>query len=104
MMLVPLVLVLVATHLAPVPGEVNPAVTQDTIHQTICVSGYTATIRPTVSYTNDLKRRLLAEQHLKGTIGDYELDHFIPLELGRCFAAWELLRRGFGTRGLRRGK
>ena len=37
------------------PGVVNPKVTQDNIQKTICVSGYTKTIRPPVSYTNKLK-------------------------------------------------
>src|ERR1039458_4212029 len=32
------------------PGATNPAVTQNTIDQTICHSGYTATIRPPTSY------------------------------------------------------
>lgn len=28
------------------PGAINPAVTQANIHETICVKGYTKTIRP----------------------------------------------------------
>ena len=39
------------------PGVVNPDVTQATIATTICRRGWTRTIRPPVSYTNDLKRR-----------------------------------------------
>src|SRR5438270_13269006 len=38
------------------PGALNPAVTQATIHQTICVSGYTKTIRPSVPEATRLKR------------------------------------------------
>ena len=55
--------------------------TQTTIDQTICVSGWTATIRPSTSYTNGLKliRRLgLPDSDLT----KYELDHFVPLALG----------------------
>ena len=39
----------------PPVGALNPAVTQATIRTTICVSGWTATIRPPVSYTAPLK-------------------------------------------------
>src|SRR5689334_838052 len=38
----------------------NPAVTQATIHATICVSGWTATVRPPSSYTSELKVEQLA--------------------------------------------
>jgi DNA-binding CsgD family transcriptional regulator len=38
-------------RLALTPGAYNPAVTQATIGRTICVSGWTATIRPSSSYT-----------------------------------------------------
>ena len=37
------------------PGALNPAVTQATIGSTICVPGYTKTIRPPVSYTDALR-------------------------------------------------
>lgn len=64
------------------PGVVNPAVTQATIAVTICVPGWTATIRPPSSFTTALKKQQLAASHLKGTTKDYEEDHFISLELG----------------------
>jgi hypothetical protein len=67
---------------ATVPGVLNPDVTQDTIHRTICVPGYTKTIRPPVSYTDAIKRRLMQEQHLAGRAQDYELDHLVPIEGG----------------------
>jgi hypothetical protein len=38
------------------PGVVNPDVTQGNIQQTICVRGWTATIRPPASYTNTQKK------------------------------------------------
>ena len=61
----------------------NPDVTQETIQQTVCVSGYTATVRPAVSYTNGVKKKLLREQNLDvATIRDYELDHRVPLAIG----------------------
>src|SRR5579862_5024485 len=41
------------------PGVLNPDVSQGTIRATICTAGWTRTVRPPVSYTNDLKRRQL---------------------------------------------
>lgn len=64
------------------PGATNPAVTQTNIQTTICVSGYTATIRPPVSYTNPLKAELMRSYGLTGASSAYELDHLISLELG----------------------
>ncbi|MFD8393034.1 hypothetical protein ACFV2N_28495 [Streptomyces sp. NPDC059680] len=37
------------------PSAYNPDVTQSNIHSTICVSGWTATVRPPTSHTNPLK-------------------------------------------------
>ena len=65
------------------PGLFNPAVTQVTIHKTICVSGWTATIRPPSSYTTALKIRQLAIYGFSDRrLADYEEDHLISLELG----------------------
>jgi hypothetical protein len=65
------------------PGAFNPAVTQATIRQTICVSGWTATIRPPSTYTTALKRRQIVEYgYAQTSIALYEEDHLISLELG----------------------
>lgn len=65
------------------PGALNPDVTQATIGSTICVSGWTATIRPSTSYTNALKRQGIIDYGYTDTsLSDYEEDHFLPLELG----------------------
>jgi hypothetical protein len=65
------------------PGVADPRVTQDDIHSTICVSGYTATVRPPASYTDSLKRRQISAYAYGDTnLADYEEDHLIPLELG----------------------
>jgi hypothetical protein len=65
------------------PGAVNPAVTQATIRQTICVSGWTATIRPPSTYTTALKRRQIVEyDYARTSTALYEEDHLISLELG----------------------
>ena len=67
-----------------VPAEaLNPDVRQETIHQTICVSGYTASVRPSTIYTNGVKRKLMRQQSLPTTAAAYfELDHHVPLALG----------------------
>lgn len=57
----------------------NPAVTQDTIRQTICVRGYAATVRPPRAYTSAIKRRLMRQQHITAR---RILDHAMPIELG----------------------
>jgi hypothetical protein len=64
------------------PGAADPRVTQENIAQTICVSGYTATVRPPTSYTTPLERELIARYGLSLTPQQTELDHLIPLELG----------------------
>ena len=67
------------------PGAINPAVTQATIRKTICVSGWTATVRPPVTYTNQLKyNQLHSGYNLDGDLNmkHYEEDHIVPLEVG----------------------
>jgi len=65
------------------PGSYNPAVTQSTIGSTICVSGWTATVRPPSSYTTALKIQQIVEYGYSDTsTADYEEDHLVPLELG----------------------
>jgi hypothetical protein len=65
------------------PGATNPDVTPSTIDSTICVSGWTATVRPPTSYTNALKKQGISDYGYSDTnMSDYEEDHLIPLELG----------------------
>lgn len=64
------------------PGVINPQVTQDNIKSTICVSGWTKTIRPSSSYTTKLKVQQMSSMKLEGKTSDYEEDHLISLELG----------------------
>jgi hypothetical protein len=65
------------------PGATNSDVTQGTIDSTICVSGWTATVRPSSSYTTALKKKQIVEYGYSDTsTADYEEDHLIPLELG----------------------
>lgn len=65
------------------PGVADPRVTQANIETTICVSGYTAKVRPSTSYTNALKVEQIKQYGYTDTDpADYEEDHLIPLELG----------------------
>ena len=65
------------------PGAIDPRVTQDNIQQTICAKGYTKTVRPPTSYTNQLKVQQIAAYGYSDTnTKDYEEDHLISLELG----------------------
>jgi hypothetical protein len=57
-------------------------VTDATISITICVSGWTSTVRPATDYTTPLKMEQITQLHLAGTVADYEEDHRMPLELG----------------------
>lgn len=63
------------------PGAINPAVTPNNIHETICARGWTKTIRPPESYTYRLKRMQFHGSGAPGRIRDYEEDHLVPLEL-----------------------
>ena len=64
------------------PGVLNPEVTQANIHSTICVRGWTDTIRPPTSYTNELKAKQIREYGVGGSLSDYQEDHLISLGLG----------------------
>ena len=64
------------------PGVLNEEVTQATIGSTICVHGWTRTIRPPTDYTNTLKAKQLREYGLAGPLSAYQEDHLISLELG----------------------
>jgi hypothetical protein len=64
------------------PGVVNPAVTPATLRGTVCRKGWTATVRPPTTYTNELKRRQMRARGLRGPPSAYQEDHLISLELG----------------------
>ena len=64
------------------PGVLNPDVAQETINASICVHGWTKTIRPPTSYTNALKQKQMREYGVGGSLSDYQEDHLISLELG----------------------
>ena len=64
------------------PGALNPAVTEATIRRTICVRGWTSTVRPPESVTEPEKQASMAAYGDTGPLSAYEYDHFVPLELG----------------------
>ncbi len=66
------------------PGAADPRVTQTNIQQTICVSGYSSSVRPPVSVTDPIKTQEMLAYGDTGTKADYELDHLISLEIGGC--------------------
>jgi hypothetical protein len=68
---------------ARTPGAVNSEVTQETIGATICVRGWTRTIRPPAQYTSALKRQQIrAWGYENQRMTEYEEDHLIPLGIG----------------------
>ncbi|MDR3660180.1 MAG: HNH endonuclease signature motif containing protein [Mycobacterium sp.] len=64
------------------PGDRDPRVTQVTIEDTICVKGWSKSVRPPKNVTDQIKAERIAAYGDDGPRGAYELDHLIPLELG----------------------
>jgi cytochrome c-type biogenesis protein CcmH/NrfF len=61
----------------------NPDVYPATIAETICTSGYTKEIRPSTTYTNGVKFKLMREAGIPRSESEtYALDHIVPLVLG----------------------
>jgi hypothetical protein len=63
------------------PGVADPAVTQATLGQTVCAPGYTLKVR---DVPEGIKRAVALEYGLKLPLkpGAFEVDHWIPLEIG----------------------
>jgi hypothetical protein len=70
------------------PGALNPAVTQANIQLTICVSGWTSTVRPPASVTDPQKLASMRAYGISGPPSAYEFDHDAPLELGGAVDAY----------------
>lgn len=64
------------------PGALNPQVNQGTIHKTICVRGWTATVRPPESVTEPEKRAAMTAYGNHTSLRSVEYDHALPLALG----------------------
>ena len=65
------------------PGDVDSAVTQANIQQTICAPGWSTAVRPPESVTEPMKRQIMAAYGLGGaSLSTAILDHLAPLVLG----------------------
>jgi hypothetical protein len=66
------------------PGAINPAVTQANIDSTICMAGWSTGERPPEAVTEPQKWLSLAAYGFYDgrSLGNYEFDHLISLELG----------------------
>jgi hypothetical protein len=64
------------------PGVVDPRVTPANVRTTICVSGWSKSVRPPSDYTSQLKVEQLRSYGLAGSPSDYQEDHLISLEIG----------------------
>jgi hypothetical protein len=65
------------------PGAIDPTVTPQNLHATVCVRGYTATVRPDKRVTNRLKREQIRQyRYSDKDPRNYEQDHLIPLSIG----------------------
>lgn len=65
------------------PGAVNPAVTEGTLGETICKSGWAASVRPPSAYTSALKLvQIVQYGYADKNPSHYEEDHLVPLEVG----------------------
>ena len=81
------------------PGAVNPEVNPDTMATTICVPGYTKTIRPPSDYTDRLKKLQMERYGYEDrNPRHYEEDHLIALSIGGAAAdannLWPQPRQG----------
>ena len=65
------------------PGVIDTQITQQNIHATICVRGYSKTVRPPAYYTNALKKRQIrALGYADKNPRSYEEDHHIAISIG----------------------
>ena len=65
------------------PGALNQNVTQANIAQTVCVKGYSKTIRPPANFTNRLKQQQIREYaYADVNPKHYQEDHLVPLAIG----------------------
>ena len=65
------------------PGVINPEISQENIQSTVCVKGYTKTVRPPAYYSNKLKKRQMREYACTDkNPTHYEDDHLITLSIG----------------------
>lgn len=61
------------------PGAINASVTDATLAQTICLSGWTKTVR---AVNEAEKQQVMQRYGYTGSPSDVEIDHYLPLEDG----------------------
>src|SRR5262249_11262828 len=75
-----------AAKLSPDRGSwvliAHPPRPHETIGDPICKHGWTRTVRPPTTYTNELKVEQMEAYHRAGSTSDYQEDHLLSLELG----------------------
>jgi len=64
------------------PGALNADVSQDNIHETVCLAEWTQKHQPAAAYLDQLKTRQMKALHLKGRRRDYREDHLVPVCAG----------------------
>ena len=65
------------------PGSIDATITQSNIQTTVCVRGYTKTVRPPAYFTNKLKKKqMVAYGYADTNPAHFEEDHLIPLSIG----------------------
>jgi hypothetical protein len=91
----------VLPDLACSPGAADPLVTADNLQQTVCVSGYTKTVRNVSQAT---KNAVYAEYGIATHAPySYEVDHIVSLELGGSNSIANLYPEAYaGTYGARK--
>lgn len=90
--LIPILLALTASP-ARADMVLNPDVGQETVGATICTAGYTKAVRPSTTYTNGVKFKLMHDADIdQSQSADYALDHIVPLVLGGSPRSRENLR------------
>jgi hypothetical protein len=75
---------LTADRRAAEPGAIDPRVTQQNIHETICVPGSAKSVRPPVAVTKRMKRQVMQEYGMTEEPAEVEGDHLIPISVGGC--------------------
>jgi hypothetical protein len=81
--LIPGVILSLSSSARPEDLPLNSSVNPHTIYQTICVHGWTKTVRPPVGFTNNIKRQMMMDIGVpQEGVSDITLDHKIPLALG----------------------
>jgi hypothetical protein len=65
------------------PGAIDTGITQKNVESTVCVTGYTKTVRPPAYYTNELKKRQMRE-YVCADMNPryYKEDRLVPISVG----------------------